>query len=218
MKKALFALLALVLAACSAAPAPGAPVPDEDVSVQSQAAQTIPNWCYEYPVIDGLDSWGNWGLWNPSDTGAFRFGSAGTSKSPPSVFLLSFSRSEHDGGFMALDRYISMPSETTHTFSKCGGSAPTQSVNSTAKFCAANVYARTSQGARAVLQILDPVSYVIMAQADVQVSTGSAWTLIATPLAYNCRTDVVVRLALVKQSNPTSLSVAFDDFTVLWYY
>ncbi len=213
MRKFLITLLALAVAACSAAP-----TPDEDVSVQSQAAQTIPNWCYEYPVHDGLDTWGNWGLWNASQTGVFKFGSSGTSKSPPSVFLMTYGRNEPEGGFMALDRYISSTVETTNTFSKCGGRAPKQSFNSKAKFCGANVYARTPQGARVVLQMLDPDSYVIMAQADVNLPVKSEWTLISTPLAYNCRTDIVVRMALVKQSSPQSLSVAYDDFTVLWWY
>jgi len=215
MRNFLITLLALVITACSAAPTPTS-VEEKEVSVATQEAQTIPNWCYEYPVSDGLNTWGNWGLWNNSFTGVTKIGSAGSSKSPPGNFQMSFAWTEPVGYFMALDRYISMTSETTDTFSKCGGRAPQQNFNSRAKFCAASVFARTPQGAHVSFQMLEPDTYLILSQIETDLPVSSTWTRVSIPLAYNCRTDVVMRMALVRSS--TSASVQFDDFTVLWYY
>ncbi len=204
MKKVLFTLLALIGIFC--------------LPAQASAAQTVPNWCYEYPVSDSFNAWGNWGLWNSSNSGTTQIKnvSSGTAKTAPGALLMSYAASEPNGSFMALDRYISMTGETTHAFSKCGGSAPVQSFTSKAKFCAANVYARTSQGAHLAVQILDPDSYVLLANSEIDLPASNVWSLISTPLAFNCRTDVVVRLVLLR--TPSSASVIFDDFNVLWYY
>src|SRR4051812_31234139 len=109
MKKTLFTLLALIGIFC--------------LPTQAHAAQTVPSWCYEYPVSDSFNAWGNWGLWNSSSTGVTQIKSvsSGTAKTAPGALLMSYAASEPNGSFMALDRYISMTAETTNTFSKCGG-------------------------------------------------------------------------------------------------
>lgn len=188
----------------------------------ASAHAQLPSTCFTYGLDDSFEgtSVNGWLPWNYSVSGVIRVGATGSARTGANAALFSFGNNEPLGHFLIIDKFFALADTTTAKRRPRYGCAHTIPYfpEGHPEYCSASIWVKSaSDGARGYMQLLDPDSYLILAQADFNHRSPGTWTQVSIANTTSCRRNMIVRVALVRASSLSDAMVV-DDLHIDWNY
>jgi hypothetical protein len=188
------------------------------------SAQSLPAACFSYSAVDNFESTSaNWSPWNNSITGSIVIGdvSGAGARSGFNAIRMTFGSTEPNGSFLVVDSVFDSTTSIDPTLSTRYPSrgCPTHIPyfpSGTLKYCSADIFIKPIHGAVGLFELIDPNTYIILAQKSFSYSPSTTWFDISIPNTTSCESNMVVRVEMDR--NSSSNMMLADDLTITWHY